>query len=106
MNTARSTYHRIPAVCSAASVQEEMAEHFGQCTSSITWSRSSVGILQYRYKRKVDSVISVHCSSTTDVLCYVCSMQTPFMVGNTSEMSAKVQETSSSSCNIGGKVIT
>ena len=39
-----------------------------------------------RYKRKVDSVISVHCSATTDVLCYVCSIQTPFMVGNTSEM--------------------
>ena len=89
MNTARSTYHRIPIVCSAVSVQEELAEDFGQRTSSITGSH---GILQYRYKRKVDSVRNVHCSITTDVLCYVCSMQTPFMVRNTSEMSTKVKK--------------
>ena len=42
--------------------------------------------------RKVDSVISVYCSTTTDVLCCVCSIQAPFMVGNTSEMSAKVKK--------------
>ena len=40
-----SSYHWIPAVCSAASIQEKLAEHSGQCTSSITGSRSTVGIL-------------------------------------------------------------
>ena len=83
-------YRWIPAVCSATSVQEELAEHSGQCTSSITGSCSTVGTVQFRDTRKVDSVRSVHCSATIDVLCYVCSIQTPFMVGNT-EMSAKVK---------------
>ena len=87
-----SPYHWIPAVCSAASIQEELVEHSGQCNSSITGSRSTVGTLQFRDRRKVDSVISVHHSTTTDVLCYVCGIQAPFMVWTTSEMSAKFKK--------------
>ena len=61
---------------------------------SITVSCIIVGTLQFRDTRKADSVGIVHCSTTTDVLCYVCSMQTPFMVRNTSEMSTKVKNQS------------
>ena len=42
--------------------------------------------------RKMDSIDSIYCSTTTDVLCYLCSIQTPFMIANTSEMSAKVKK--------------
>ena len=78
-------------VCVHECVQEELAEYSGQCNSSITGFCSTVDALQYRETRKVDSVSSVHCSSTTDVLCYVCGIQASFVVGNTLEMSAKVK---------------
>ena len=86
-------YHWISVVCSAASVQEELAEHSGQSTSSITGSWNTLGTLQYRETTtKVDSITRIYCGTTTDVPCCVCSMQTPFMVGNTSEMSTKVKK--------------
>ena len=80
VNTARSTYHRIPIVCSAVSVQEELAEDFGQCTSSITGSH---GILQYRYKRKVDSALPLMYF----VMYVVCKL-----LSWLAEMSAKVKK--------------
>ena len=82
-------YHWISVVCSAATIQEELAEHSGQSTSSITGSRRTVDTLHYTDTRTVDSVCSVHYSTTTDVLCCICSVLTSFMVGNTSEMSTK-----------------
>ena len=45
---------RIPIVCSAASIQEELAEHSGQCNSSITGSCITVDTLQFRDTKKVD----------------------------------------------------
>ena len=87
-----SPYDWISAVCSVASIQEKLAEHSGQCNSSIAGSWNTLGTLQCRDKRKMDSIDRIYCSSTTDVFCYVCSMQTPFMVGNTSEMSANVKK--------------
>ena len=84
-------HHRIPTVCSAASIQEELVEHSGQCNSIITGSCITVDTLQFRDAKKVDRADRAHCSTTTDVFCYVCSMQAPFMV-HTSEMSTKVKK--------------
>ena len=87
-----SPYHWISAVCSAASIQEELAKHSGQYNSSIAGSWNTLGALNFRdTTRKMDSIDRIYCSSTTGVLCFVYSMPTPFMVGNTSEMSAKVK---------------
>ena len=47
-------HHRIPAVCSAASIQEELAEHSGQCNSRIAGSCITVDTLQFRDTKKVD----------------------------------------------------
>ena len=44
--------HRIPAICSAASIQEELVERSGQSNSSITGSCITVDTLQFRDVRK------------------------------------------------------
>ena len=85
-------YHWISVVRSAASVQKELAERSGQCNSSITGSWITVDTVQFRDTKQVDSIDRIYCSIPTDVFCYVCNIQTSFMVGNTSEMSTKVKK--------------
>ena len=85
-------YDRLPAVCSAASIQERLVEHSGQSYSSITGACSTVGMSQYRNTRSMDSIGWVYHSTTTSIFCCVRGIQTPFLVRNTSEMSGKVKK--------------
>ena len=66
-------------------------KHSWLCNTSITGSWNTVDTLQFRDTNKVDWADRIYCSTTTDVLCYVCSIQAPFMVKNISEMSATVK---------------
>ena len=58
-----SPYHWIPAVSSAASIQEELAEHSGQYNTRIAGFWNTVGTLHFRDTRTVDPIGMVHYSS-------------------------------------------
>ena len=60
-----SSYDWISAVCSAASVQEELAKHSGQCNSRIAGSWITLDTLETT--RKMDSIIYF-------VMCVVCKL--------------------------------
>ena len=51
-----SPYDWIPAVCSTASIQEELVEHSGQCNSRIAGSWITLDTLETT--RKMDSIIA------------------------------------------------
>ena len=86
-----SPYNRILVVCSAASIQEKLAKYLRQPNSSISGFYITVDALQFRDSRRVDSADSVYWSATTNVFCCICNLQTPFLIGNSSEMPAKVK---------------
>lgn len=82
--------HWISVVCSAVSIQEKMAEQFGQFTSSIAGFYIAVGSVQRASRRNAPSVNRFYDGTTTGIHCYVCNIQTSFMVWCASEMPAGI----------------
>ena len=82
--------HWISVVCSAASVQEKMAEQSGQFTSCIAGFHITVGSIQCASRKNVPCVNRFYDGTTTGIHCYVCNIQTSFMVWCASEMPAGI----------------